>query len=193
MAARYRRSSEATAFLRSASDKPLHCNAGLAGSPPGSRPRWPAWRHRLPNIVERRRSCIAAGLPPEELGGVAHHLRSLELALRVDHLRTASRSASAWRAIARRIVSGSSTSFTSTRSPSRPWVGEIIDDRLEPLVDLFAVDQQVVQVYLSEGCCGAWSGRSGRSRAGTAFTRTVTLSSPPRAGSRGSCPSTSVA
>ena len=62
-----------------------------------------------------------------------------------------SRSASAWRAIARCIVSGSSTSLTSTVAHLHaPWLGLLVDDLLEPFVDAFALGQQFVKLGLAQ-------------------------------------------
>src|SRR5678815_2344194 len=57
-----------------------------------------------------------------------------------------SRSASAWRDIERFIVSGKATSLTSTRSISMPQ--EAAEHHLEPLIEVFPVGQQVVELAL---------------------------------------------
>ena len=62
-----------------------------------------------------------------------------------------SRSASAWRAMARCMPCGSSTSFTSTVETLTPH-GSVCSSmmRLQPLVDVLALGQQLIEVGLAE-------------------------------------------
>ena len=62
-----------------------------------------------------------------------------------------SRSASAWRAMDRFMVSGSDTSLISTRSiVHAPLHGRAVDHQLQALVELLAVGEQIVQVALAD-------------------------------------------